>query len=171
VALSGVCGLVAAAMQDRMLPAEEPVGILVYWLVVAAIGAVVGGCEIAYNFFVRDDAFARNRTRKVVGQFLPCLAAGAAVTFGLVRADTGLIPLLPGLWAILFGLGIFGARPYLPRAIGWVALLYMVAGLRLLMLAGDAAPLSGWSIGCTFGAGQVAAALVLYWNLERNEHG
>lgn len=170
VALSGLCGLAAAALQDRLLPADEPVVILVYWLAVAAIGAVVGGCETAYNYLFRDDAFARRRTRKVVGQFVPCLAAGAAITYGLVRAEEALIPLLPGLWSILFGMGVFAARPYLPRAIGWVALFYLLAGFRMLIVAGDATALSGWSIGGTFATGQVAAALVLYWNLERNDH-
>ena len=80
--------------------------------------------------------------------------------------STALVPLLPGLWAMLFGVAAFGARPYLPRATGWVALYYMTAGAWLLWHAGGAPP-SAWAVGGTFGAGQLASAAVLYWNLER----
>jgi hypothetical protein len=170
VAVSGLCGLLAASVQSRVLPADDPVMTVVYWVVVATLCGVVGGSETLYNYVFRDDPFARRRTRKVVGQFVPCLAAGTAVTVGLVRVSTDLVPLLPGLWAILFGLGIFAARPYLPRAIGWVALYYLAAGSQLLMWAGDVVGLSGWAIGATFGTGQLAAALALYWNLERYDN-
>ena len=172
VALSGACGLAAAAVQERVVAADDPLGAVVFWLVVAAVGGVIGVSETAYNYLFRDDPFSRRRTRKVVGQFGPCLVAGAAVTAGLFHAGEGaVISLLPGLWAILFGLGIFSARPYLPRAIGWVGLYYLAAGFRLLMLAREVEGLSGWAVGGTFAAGQLASALVLYWNLERKDHG
>lgn len=170
VALSGITGLVAASAQARVLPDGEPVAVVVYWVIVAAIGGVLGGSETLYNYCFRDDPFARRRTRKVVGQFVPCLAAGAAVTFGLLRSSWSLATLLPGLWAILFSLGLFAARPYLPRAIGWVALFYLGMGLRLLIAMPVDTAVSGWAIGGTFGVGQLAAAVVLYWNLERTDH-
>jgi hypothetical protein len=170
VALSGVCGVAAAVVQPRLMPADDPMSGLVYWLCVAAAGGIIGGSEILYNYLFRDDPYAQRRTRKVVGQFVPCLAAGAAITWGVVHWGEALIPMLPGFWAIIFSLGIFAARPYLPRAIGWVALYYLVVGLRLLWLAPGAGSLWGWSLGGAFGAGQLAAALVLYWNLERSDH-
>jgi hypothetical protein len=167
VALSGACGLLAASLQHRLLSQAEPRTSVVYWLIVAAVGVLIGMSETFYNYLFRDDDFARRRTRRVVAQFLPCLAAGGAVTWGLVRANESLVSLLPGLWAVLFSLGLFAARPYLPRAIGWVALFYLVAGFRLLLLDREPGSLWGWDIGFTFGTGQLAAALVLYWNLER----
>jgi hypothetical protein len=78
-----------------------------------------------------------------------------------------LVPLLPGLWAICFGIGTFASRPYLPRASGWVALFYYAAGFTLLWIAGGPEPLTGWWVGGTFGVGQLIGALVLWWNLER----
>ena len=69
------------------------------------------------------------RTRQVVGQFLPSLIAGAIISASFVRLMPALVPLLPGLWAICFGIGIFASRPYLPRASGWVALFYYAAGV------------------------------------------
>ena len=37
----------------------------------------------------------------------------------------------------------------------------------LLWIASGPEPLAGWWVGGTFGLGQMLAALVLYWNLER----
>src|SRR5262245_36083380 len=85
VALSGACGLAAAAVQGNVVAADDPNGAVTFWLVVAAIGGVVGASELAYNYLFRDDPIARRRTRRVVGQFVPCLVAGAAVTAGLFR--------------------------------------------------------------------------------------
>lgn len=171
VALSGACGLLGASLQESLIPAAGPRTCVAYWVVVAVLGVVVGTSESVYNYVFHDDHFARRRSVRVLGQFVPCLAAGAAVTYALARTNSGLIPLLPGLWAVVFSLGIFSARPYLPRAIGWVALFYLAAGFRLLVLMHEPSALWGWDIAWTFGTGQLAAALVLYWNLERKDNG
>jgi hypothetical protein len=109
----------------------------------------------------------RRQSRCVIGQFLPAIVAGAIATVGLFRLDPSLAVLFPGLWAVLYGVAIFAARPYLPRASGWVALYFWTAGLMLLWTANGAHVLSPWSVGATFGVGQLLGALTLYWNLER----
>ena len=168
VALSGVVGVVAAALQAPALGAADPIGFVLFWTATAVVAALVGSSEIAFNYLFREDAFGRRRTRMVVAQFAPSVAAGAVVTATFVAVSASLVPLLPGLWAILFGVAVFAARPYLPRATGWVALYYLVAGAWLLWHAAGAPP-SAWAVGGTFGAGQLAGAAVLYWNLERSE--
>ena len=168
VAASGVIGLVAAALQPRHIEAQDPVGFVVYWSVVAAVAGLVGISEIAYNYVVRENAADRRRTRSVIGQFLPSLLAAVAVTGSFVHVSTTLVPLLPGLWAICFGIGVFASRPYLPRASGFVALFYYAAGFILLWRAGGPETLGPWWVGGTFGIGQLLAATVLYWHLERH---
>jgi hypothetical protein len=139
-------------------------------MVVAVAAMFVGSSEILYTYVVHDSASGRRRTRKVVGQFLPSVFAGGAIAVCFCRLDPSLVVLLPGLWAICFGLGAFASRPYLPRASGWVALFYYAAGFVLLSIGrGNGAGLSGWWIGVTFGTGQLLAALVLWWNLERTQ--
>jgi hypothetical protein len=167
VAASGLIGIVAAAVQPGDLPGRDPVGFVLYWSMVATAAGLVGASEIVYNYVVREDEAARRRTRQVVGQFLPSLVAATAITASFVHVGTTLVPLLPGLWAICFGIGVFASRPYLPRASGFVALFYYAAGTGLLWRAGGLESLSGWWVGATFGIGQLLAALVLYWNLER----
>jgi len=171
VAASGAMGLLAAWLQPRLLGASAPPAFVAYWMASAVCAGLVGGSEIAYNYVVHDEAAARRRTRHVVGQFLPAVAAGGAITVCVARFGDAQIALLPGLWAICFGLGTFASRPYLPRASGWVALFYCAAGAALLWTARGPWPPDGWRVGGTFGAGQLLAALVLYWNLERPDRG
>jgi TctA family transporter len=170
VAASGLIGLIAAWLQPRAPGQLDPIRFVTYWTFVAACAGFVGISEIAYNYLVHDDASARRRTRKVVGQFLPSVLAGAIITVSFVHLSAALVPLLPGLWAICFGIGAFSSRPYLPRATGVVALFYYAAGVVLLWIATGPEPLAGWWVGATFGTGQLLAALVLYWNLERQNH-
>jgi hypothetical protein len=166
VAASALIGIGAAAVQPRAV-GQEPLRFLVYWLVVAACAGAIGASEIVFNHIAREDETGRRRTRQVVGQFLPAIAAGAAVGLCFTHVFPSGVVLLPGIWAVLFGLGVFASRPYLPRASGWIALYYLIAGILLLWSADGPGALSGWRVGGTFGAGQLLAALVLWWNLER----
>jgi uncharacterized membrane protein HdeD (DUF308 family) len=166
IAASGAIGVAAAWMQPPEVT-HGPIAFAAYWMVVAVAAMFVGSSEILYNYIVHDSASGRRHTRKVVGQFLPSVLAGGAVAVCFCRLDPALVALLPGLWAICFGLGAFASRPYLPRASGWVALFYYAAGFVLLLAPRGETALNGWWIGVTFGTGQLLAALVLWWNLER----
>ena len=166
LAASGLIGVIAAWAQAPGLGPQDPVGFVWYWTAIAACAAFVGASEIIYNYVVIEEASGRRRTRQVVGQFVPSVAAGAAITASVVHLNANLVPVLPGVWALCFGLGTFSSRPYLPRASGWVALYYCVAGFALAWNASLAA-LSGWWVGGTFGAGQLLAAAVLWRNIER----
>jgi TctA family transporter len=165
VAASGLMGFAAAWLQAPALGAVDPIGFVLYWSAIAACAGFVGASEIVYNYVVHDDRATRRRTRQVVGQFLPSVLAGAIITASFAHLSAALVPLLPGLWAICFGIGTFASRPYLPRASGWVALFYYAAGIALLWVARGPGPLGGWWVGGTFGTGQLLAAVVLYWNL------
>jgi len=168
VALSGLVGLAAAARQAPLLSSRDPVAFVLYWTSVATIAGLAGCAEIAFNYLFKESPRQRRRTRIVVGQFAPCVVVGAVMTATLTALSPALVPILPGTWALLFGLAVVSARPYLPRAIGWVALYYLVAGSWLLWHGGSQAP-SPWAVGGTFGTGQLLSALALYWNLERRQ--
>ena len=129
VAASGLIGhrRRMAAARSRSASAD-PVGFVLYWTAIAAAAGFVGSSEIIYNYVVHDDASAAGRHAQVVGQFLPSVVGGAAITVCFTHLSAALVPLLPGLWAFCFGLGTFASRPYLPRASGWIALFYYAAG-------------------------------------------
>lgn len=168
VAFSGALALIAAALQTRLVGNESPRSFVIYWVAVAVLASAVAGGGIIYGYVHEESRLARQRTRIAVGQLLPCVVAGMGVTVLMGRPGSDSIVFLPGLWTMLFGLGVFASRPYLPRSIGWVALYYLAAGIGLLAMAGDATSLSPWGMGLTFGFGQIVSGIVLYWNLERN---
>lgn len=170
VALSGAGAVIAAALQRPILGTAPGGGFVVYWLVVALLCAPIAAGGVLRGYLRAATAAERRHTRTVVGQLLPSLLAGAAVSLALGFAGPEARTLLPGLWSILFALGVFASRPYLPRHIGWVALYYLVAGSGLLLLAAETTRINPWSMGVTFGVGQALAGLVLYWNLERRPH-
>jgi hypothetical protein len=168
VVLVGAVGLIAAAVQDLVPGASDPTGFVGYWLVVAGVGAAVGFGTTAHAYFLREEEDARRKTRRVFAQFLPCLAAGALITAAFARADLELVAMLPGLWAVVFGLGLIAARPYLPRGVGLVGLGYVLAGGLLLARAVSSPDLSGWAVGGVFGAGHLLMALVLWCDRSRD---
>lgn len=169
LAASGLMGLAAAWLQPAALGTADPIGFVLYWCAIAAAAGFVGSSEIIYNYVVHDDAARRRRTMKVIGQFLPSVAGGAAIAVCFTHLSAALVPLLPGLWAICFGIGTFASRPYLPAASGWIALFYYAAGFTMLWIARGPQPVNGWWVGGVFGVGQLLAALVLWWNLERHD--
>ena len=168
VAIAGAVGLLAGWLQPRFVPADGVgTGFVAFWLAVAALNVALNAGVVATGYARSRDAFARRHTRQVVGQFVPCLLAGAAVSLCLPAADPGLARLLPGLWALLFGLGVFASRPYLARATGWVALFFVVAGTALLAFPGRDLARLGLAHGAVFGAGLLAAAVVLHLDVPR----
>lgn len=167
VACSGLVGLLAAAWQSQQDRPFDPWHFTAYWLAVGTLSLLVGCAEIVWHYVARANEIERARVRQVVGQLLPALFAGALTTGAFIQFNLAVVVLLPGLWALFFGVGIFATRPYSPRGTGWIALYYWTAGLGLLWAADTVAHLSPWAVGGTFGAGQLLTALVLYMTLER----
>jgi hypothetical protein len=167
VACSGLIGLGAAAWQAAFMRPLEPLVFAAYWMGVAIVALFVGCAEIVWHYVRHAGETERRRSRRVIAQFLPALVAGMILSGALVRLSPALVVLLPGLWALFFGVGIFATRPYVVPASSWIGLYYWAAGLVLLWVAGGVDTLSPWSVGGTFGTGQLLAAAVLYWNLER----
>ena len=53
--------------------------------------------------------------RIAVEQFLPALGAGLLLTFTLQRVAPAQLWMLPGLWQVIFSLGIFASCRFLPE--------------------------------------------------------
>jgi hypothetical protein len=77
--------------------------------------------------------------------------------------------MLPGLWQVIFSLGVFSSSRFLPRATLAVGAWYLVTGLTSLAL-GDNRALSPWGMGIPYGAGQMlVAGILLFRNTVRDE--
>jgi len=167
VALTGVFALLGGFLMPWVVPSQSPAAFALFWCAIAVVSFGFVMAEVARDYFRRTEETLRRTTRKVCEQFVPCIAAGTAVTAAILASDGGYVPLLPGMWAIIYSLGLFSARPYLPRAIGWVALFYLLSGVVLLLWKSTGTGPMALRMAGTFGPGQLLAALVLYWDLER----
>lgn len=170
--LTGVMGLVALAatlIQPHLVESGHPLTFVYFWLVVAMANFVLPMSQILFHYFAHEKGLERRKTRLAVGQFLPCILAGAFLTFAVCKTDEAFIVFLPGLWAILFGMGVYASKPYLPGAVTWMAAFFFLGGVVLLALVPSGQSLSPWGMGLVFGLGLILGALILYFNLERKK--
>lgn len=168
VAFSGVLALLAAVFQSLYLrdPAQQMPAYLGLWIGTAIVSALAAGGEMVIRSRLANSSLRREITWLAVEQFLPCLAAGGLMTIVLVRTSPDALWMLPGLWQVLFSLGVFASCRLLPRATFSVAVFYLVTGLLTLALARGEHSFSPWAMGLPFGFGQFVAAAVLYRTLE-----
>src|SRR5204863_119019 len=147
---------------------------LTVWLLAALASLAIVAVELSLRCWRRDPAqspLQREMSFHAIEQFVPCLVAGGLLTLVIVEFARPAVWMLPGLWAILFGLGVFASRRLLPKATFLIGGFYLLAGLMILAVGGhdhDAA-MTPWTMGLTFGIGQLSAAAVLYFTLERDE--
>jgi hypothetical protein len=105
--------------------------------------------------------------RAALEQFLPALCAGLLLTVVIVDAAREVAWMLPGLWQIIFSLGVFASCRFLPPAMFAVGVWYLAAGLGCLALGGAGLSLSPWAMGIPFGVGQLLVAVVLRFGYRR----
>lgn len=161
----GVVGLLASAVLQFAWPEAAPIEKVGFWVAVAGLNLAIAAWEILGDYGDLKTDHQRRITKRTVGQFLPTLCAGGLLTMVLVSRDTAL-DMLPGIWSVMFSLGVFASRPYLPRGVGWVGAYYLGTGSLLLGFSESALSLS-WYMGGVFGVGQFILAYVMYQNLER----
>lgn len=170
VGITGLLAFVAATVQAIWLPhpARNVDRYVDLWVAVAMAGVVIVGVDLLLRCLRQRSSLVTRGTISAIEQFLPCLVAGALVTWAMTYHARDSLALLPGLWAILFGLGMLASARYLPTAIFWVGTYYLAAGTACLVWAQGNAAFSPWAMAGTFGVGQLATAAVLYLKLERN---
>src|SRR5260221_4564491 len=100
-----------------------------------------------------------------VEQFLPLAAAGILMTVVLVRFAPASLWMLPGIWQLIFSLGVFASCRFLPRRLATVGIWYLMTGLVCIAL-GDARALSPWAMGIPYGVGQLLVAAILYFHAK-----
>lgn len=166
-AFSGAVALAASLIQGFLLP-NTLGAYLLLWLGAALLSLTVVGAEMFISCRRAQSAMRNEMTLSAVEQFVPSLVAGGLLTFVLARFAIDALWLMPGLWAILFGLGIFASRRLLPRGAGAVGFWYLLTGLCSIVIASQSRyEISAWHMAVMFGVGQLIAAGMLYWNLER----
>ena len=153
VAAMGGIAVLGALLESALMPGVSAAGHAWFWLGVAATCASIGALDM---FLIRRRLQIRT-VSIAVAQLVPTQVVGRVL--GGLFADRA--EMLPGVWTMVFGLGVLASRPYMPDAVLGVALFYISAGIAMAFAASDGTVPSPWEMGLTFGVGQLVIARTL----------
>jgi hypothetical protein len=165
LAATGLIAVLAAGIQAMLLP--DPAGhistYLTIWICTAGLSAALTGIQMYTRTRRMHSGMSQEMMHMAVEQFLPSVGAGLLITLVLVRYVPSALWMIPGIWQVIFSLGVFSSCRFLPRPMlvagGW----YLLTGLVCISLGGNRA-LSPWAMGIPFGAGQLLVAAILLFS-------
>jgi len=171
LAMTAVFAVAAAVVQGWWAPdaARHLRAYLTIWVMTAVVSAGLAGMQVYRRTQREHTGLSDEMIRMAVEQFLPSSAAGLLMTVVLVRAVPAATWMLPGLWQVIFSLGIFASCRFLPRAMVAPGVWYLLTGL-ILVSFGDGRAFSPWAMGIPFGVGQLLVAGVLLASAKKEEH-
>jgi len=170
LAATGVFAILAAMAQAIWLPdpAKAISAYLAIWITTGAVSAALIATQMRARTRRIHSGMADEMIRMAVEQFLPSAGAGTLMTIVLVRFVPGASWMLPGMWQVIFSLGVFSSCRFLPRPMIAAGLWYLFTGLACIALADNRA-LSPWAMGVPYGAGQLLVAAILLFNSREGE--
>jgi hypothetical protein len=168
IAVTGLFAIVAAALQSLLFDPADALDFFVVWMAVAGISAGLIGIEMIARTRRHHGGLADAMLFNAVEHFLPVGAAGVVICLILLRLAPDVSWLLPGLWQMLVGVGLFVALRFLPRTIAIAAAWYFLAGAAVLIMSSLTRTLSPWAMGIPFGVGQLIVAALLHMAEGKN---
>jgi len=163
MAATGIFAIMAAAAQALWVP--DPSNHIFYylciWILTALASAALIGVQTVTRAHRMHSGIANEMIYMAVEQFLPAAGAGALLTLVLVQYASLAVWILPGLWQLIFSLGVFSSCRFLPRAMVAAGMWYLLTGLTCIALS-DSRAFSPWAMGVSFGVGQFLAAGILF---------
>ena len=167
---TGVLAVSAAGVQAVWLP--DPANHISAYLSIWIWTAVLSAASIGLQMYTRTrrihSGMADEMIRMAVEQFLPSVGAGALITIVLVRYVPAALWMLPGIWQVIFSLGVFSSCRFLPRPVAAAGAWYLLTGLVCIALA-DSRALSPWAMGIPYGAGQLLVAGILLFSTKEGQ--
>jgi hypothetical protein len=164
---TGVLAMLAAAAQALWVPdpANHVAAYLSIWIATAILSATLIGAQMKARARRIHSGMADEMIRTAVEQFLPSVGAGALMTFVLIRFVSAALWMLPGMWQVIFSLGVFSSCRFLPRPMAAAGAWYLLTGLTCVALADNRA-LSPWTMGISYGVGQLLVAAILLFSTK-----
>ena len=171
LAATGILAWVTAGAQALWLkdPAAHVHLYVSLSVVTAAVSLVVIGMETLHRSRRAHGALAIPMLQSAVEQFLPAIVAGGLLTVVLLQVAPQILWMLPGLWQIVFSLGVFASCRFLPRPMFLAGVWYLACGLACLALIPSEQRFSPWVMGIPYGVGQPLVACILQRNHREND--
>jgi hypothetical protein len=167
IAASGVLALLVAGVQSHWMKEGQDFSVFfTAWVATAAVSVALAAIETIGRARRVHCGFAKEMIHAAVEQFLPAVIIGVLLTAVLMRAAPREVWMLPGLWQLMFSLGVFASCRFLPRQTFAVGVWYLVAGLTCLVVQSASRTFLPWTMGIPFGVGQLLVAIVLQYGSE-----
>lgn len=165
LAATAVFAILAACLQYILVPnpAADIPTYLSIWIATAALSAALTGVQMYTRTRRLHSTLSNEMLRMAVEQFLPAVAAGLLLTIVLMRYAPSSAWMLPGLWQIIYCLGIFSSCRFLPKPMLAAGTWYLLTGLGCIAIGGSRA-LSPLAMAIPFAIGQLLIAAVLLFN-------
>lgn len=159
LAATGGIAVAAGVAQAVLLPdpAAEPLRWLSLWFAAAILSMAAVAWEAVTRARRIHSDLADEMIREAALRFAPAAAVGGALPFVFWHAAPDALWMLPGLWQLVFALGVFAATASLPRVMGWVGAWYLGCGLLVLALRVQ----GPWAMMAPFALGQLLSAILL----------
>lgn len=142
-------------------PANHITKYLGIWLSTAFLSSTLVGVQMYTRSRRMHSGMSDEMILMAVEQFLPSVGASLLFTIVLLRYVPGLLWMLPGIWQLIFSLGVFSSCRFLPRPMLAAGAWYLTTGLACIAL-GDSRALSPWAMGIPYATGQLLVAGILW---------
>ena len=158
---TALLALVAGAAQSRWIhePATHPLQYVALWLTTGIFCAALITTQMLTRANRLHSGMAEEMVRMAVAQFLPAGIAGVLLPFILLHITHTVFWMLPGLWQILFSLGVFASCRCLPRLMLLVGAGFLLSGLACISL-GDSRALAPATMSYAYAIGMALVAAI-----------
>jgi hypothetical protein len=165
---TAVLALLAGVAQLRWLPepASHPVQYVALWLTTGVFSAALIVTQMLTRADRLHSGMADEMIRIAVTQFLPAGVVGILLPFVLLQITHDVFWMLPGLWQIVFGLGVFASCRCLPRPMLVAGVWFFLTGLACIYL-GDTRALAPAMMSYPYAIGMGFVALVHYLSAKK----
>jgi hypothetical protein len=162
---TAIMALLSGVTQARWLPepAAHPVQYVALWLTTGFLCAALIATQMLTRASRIHSGMADEMVRMAVAQFLPAAVAGAILPFVMLRVSSLAFWMLPGLWQIIFSLGVFASCRCLPRPMILVGGWFLVTGLACIAL-GDDRSLAPVAMSGAFAVGMALVGAIHYFS-------
>lgn len=160
--------LLTGILQARWLPqpAVHPAQYVALWLTTGVVSAALIATQMLTRASRLHSGMADEMIRLALAQFLPAAITGLLLPFVLLHVSRRAIWMLPGLWQIVFGLGVFASCRCLPRALLLSAAWFLLTGFTCLLL-GEARALAPASMAAAYAVGMTLVAAIHHLATEK----
>ena len=159
----GLMGIVAEIAQPYLVPSpsNDLKSYLTLWISVAAAALLLIALGSWQRVRRAGSPMVRQSASLAAEQFLPSVAIGSLATLGIYLGAPEAGWLLPGLWSLVYSLGVFASYRQLPGQGFWVGAYFALCGFGCLYWGSGAHAFSPWQMGVSFGGGHLLAATSL----------